>query len=432
MYEFTFLIKNSYIFEKGYGDLLISDGKITRISGAGSLAPAEDAPPVGEKEPAGKKERLHIIDGTGMSLFPAFVDSHTHTDKAMTKERVPNASGTLSEAIGNMNRYFTGVGHEESVERSSDMVNRCIRRGTGYLRSHISIVPETELRGWDAALELRKKYRDYITIQLVAFPGAVEELKPGDRVYRLLERALASGADALGGCPNLSNDHRPFIDTLFDLAAAFMLPLDLHVDESEADQADALEYLAEATMRRGMEGRVTAGHCTALGSMDKDRAGDIINKVKDAGISIVTLPSCNLFLMGRSDPKNQRRGTTRIREFIEAGVNISLASDNIRDPFRPFGNGNLLEEALLTAQVAQMASPGEIDTLLQMITGNPARAVGLNSYGINEGAPANLVLIDSPDPASALIDQAPVRRVFHRGRPIFERDIDERHHLPGR
>lgn len=415
MDEFILLIRNVNIYGKGPRDILLNGGIISRIEAPGMIA-----------APAGAE----ILEGKGKVLFPAFVDSHTHTDKAMTADRVPNASGTLAEAIGNMNRYFTGVEHEEALQRSSEMVRRAIRGGTGYLRSHISIVPETGMRGWEAALALREKYRDSIDIQLVAFPGAVKELKAGGEVYRMVRQALASGADALGGCPNLSDDHRSFTDTIFDLAAEFGLPLDLHVDESEAEQADALEYLAEATMKHGMEGRVTAGHCTSLSSMKQERALEVIRKVKDAGMNIVTLPSCNLFLMGRGDREKQRRGTTRIREFIDAGVNISLASDNIRDPFRPFGNGNLLEEALLTAQVAQMASPAELETLLRMITFNPASSMGITPYGVEEGGAANLILLNAPEAAAALVDQAQVERVFHRGRTVFHRTISETFPVP--
>lgn len=405
---YDLIVKGGFLPGKGRTDIAIQEGTIVRTA-AGISGPAR-----------------RVVDASGKCVLPGPVDMHTHADKAMTADRVPNRSGTLIEAIENMNRYFETAAEEDIYERACEMAELEIRAGNSAFRSHITMERCTGMRTWKAASAMRGKYRDSIHIQLVAFPGAVRSLEAGGDIYRLLEQAIEDGADAVGGVPTLSDDYRLFIDTVFDLALRHGLPIDLHVDESEEPDASALEYVAEKTMKHGLEGRVTAGHCTSLSAVEPGKAADIIAKVRDAGMHIVTLPSCNLFLMGRSDTVNRRRGTTRIREFMEAGVNISIASDNIRDPFRPFGNADLLEEALLAAQVVQLGTAEEQDRLLDMITRNPARAMGLEGYGLEEGCRADLVVADAPDPRAAILGRAARTAVIHGGRILFEREITDR------
>ncbi len=403
MYEY--IIKGGHLFQKGVQDLAVEGGKIAAIGP--SL-----------RGTAGK-----TIDAAGKTIFPGFVDVHTHTDKSLTSGHVPNTSGTLHEAIENMDRYFETADEEDILRRGIEMVEMSIRQGVSGIRTHITIQPSTGMRIWNASLELKKLFQEMITLQLVVFPGAVKRLEKGDHVYERTEKILKTGADGLGGCPTLSEDHAVFTDTLFDLAKYYVVPLDLHVDESDDPDASALEYLAEKTIKEGMEGRVTAGHCTSLSAVPAKKASEIIKKVKDAGLNIVTLPACNLYLMGRGDTVNRRRGTTRIREFLDAGVNISLASDNIRDPFRPYGNGDLLEEALLAAQIFQAGTREAFLETLPMITGNPALTMGLDDYGLREGASADLVIIDTPDPYSAVIDQGFKSVVMLKGKVVIQREL---------
>jgi cytosine deaminase len=401
------IIRNGVLPGRGQQDIAVNDTSIVRIS------------------PYISHDAVRTIDASGKTVLPGLVDMHTHADKAMTDDRVPNVSGTLIEAIENMNRYFEKASEEEIFERACRMMELEVRAGTCAVRSHITMEACTGMRTWTGACSMRERFRDRIRIQLVAFPGAVRSLRKGDNIYQLLVQAIEEGADAVGGVPTLSDDYRTFIDTVFELAMHYDLPIDLHVDESELPDASALEYVAEKTMLHGLEGRVTAGHCTSLSAIEPEKAAIIIAKVKDAGINIVTLPSCNLFLMGRSDRINRRRGTTTIREFIEAGVNISVASDNIRDPFRPFGNGDLLEEALLAAQVAQLGTAAEQEVLLDMISTNPARAMGLEHYGLDEGCRADMMVVDAPDPRSAILGRPVRTALIHGGRTVFEREIRE-------
>jgi cytosine/creatinine deaminase len=397
---YDLIISDGNLWKKGRKSIAIKGGMIEKISE--TVADAA----------------LRTVDARGMTIFPGFVDLHTHPDKAMSFRRVENPSGTLLEAIVNMNRYFETASVEDIAERATAMATMALSHGTTFMRCHISLEAYTGLRTWEAAVSLRNAFKERMEIQLIAFPGAIKRLEKGGDSWNRLEAAIALGADGVGGCPHLSEDYCHFTDTLFELAEKHSLPLDLHINESEEPEAAELDYLADQTVKRGMEGRVTAGHCTSLSAMEPETALRVIDKVAAAGMHIVTLPSCNLYLMGRQDLKNRRRGTTRIAEFLDAGVNISLASDNIRDPFRPFGNGNLLEEALLCAQVAQLGREADLHSLLNMISCNPARAMGLKHYGLSEGSYADFAIIDSPDPVEALIGQGRCLGTFFRGRQV--------------
>ena len=172
------------------------------------------------------------------------------------------------------------------------------------------------------------------------------------------------------------------VDFLFQLALEKDKLIDLHIDESDDANVDVLEHVIKKAKELDFEDKTTVGHITALSAVSEARSNAIINQLKDSKINVVTLPSCNLFLMGRGDKGLVRRGTTRIGELLDAGVNISLASDNIRDPFRPFGNGNLLEEALLTVQVIQRGTDKDLEEVYNMITKYPMKAYGIKEYGI--------------------------------------------------
>lgn len=404
---YDYIIKNGYLFDIGKMDIAVFGQKIAKIA------------------PVISDAALEVIDAEDKTVFPGFIDLHTHTDKAFTKEKVKNDSGTLLEAVENMTEFFSSVEEEDIFERSIRMVSMEILNGTCCIRSHISIDPVVGRKAWKVAQELESRFKDQISIQLVAFCQAVDKLEKGDAYYTVLEETLSSGADLLGGCPELSEDHKAFTDTMFALAEDYSVSLDLHVDESDEPDASALEYVAEKTIQEGMEGCVSASHCTSLSAVEPKKAMEIIKKVKDAGINIITLPSCNLHLMGRNDKVCQRRGPTRIREFLDAGVNISLASDNIRDPFRPYGNGDLLEEANLTAQLIQAGNDQDFMKVIRMITENPARAAGLGNYGLRENGPADLVIVDAANPIDALLNHSIKSLVMFKGKVVVRRELTE-------
>jgi cytosine deaminase len=224
--------------------------------------------------------------------------------------------------------------------------------------------------------------------------------------------------DFVGGAPHTHENWEELTDKIFAIAVHNNLPLDFHVDETDNPDVRNFEQIANLTMKYGYEGRVSCGHVTALNAVDDDTATRLIAKAKKADLQIITLPSCNLYLMGRNDKQPVRRGITRVREFLEAGVNISYASDNIRDAFRPIGNGDMLEEGLLTAQVAQMATKSELDTVFRMGTLNPAKALLLDNYGLEMNKQADLVIFDKDSVAETLVSQGTRSYVIKKGKVV--------------
>ena len=362
-------------------------------------------------------EGKQVLDLDGKLVIPGFVDMHTHLEKALTSRVIQNRSGRLDEAIQKFISHFDRVSQEEFYQRARRAVEMAVSHGTTAIRSHITVDPRIGLRALRAVLKVKRDLGSIVTIQVVAFPTPDPRGVRGEQLD-LLRQAVAEGADLLGGCPSLDPDHRRFTDLMFELAGELGTALDFHVDETDEPTVAALEYLAEKTLIEGFQGRVTAGHCSSLSAVPEDVALRVIGKVKEAGIQIVALPSCNLFLMGRGDRGLVRRGVTRVKEFLAAGVPVSYASDNVRDPFRPFGNGDMLEEALITAQVLQMGSDPELETVLTMGTYYPARALGLPGYGTEVGDAADLVVLDAESAAEAIIGQREEEMVIRRGMVI--------------
>lgn len=292
-----------------------------------------------------------------------------------------------------------------------------VKNGTTAIRTHIYVDTVIGTKAIEAILEVKKQVKNLLDLQVIAMPTN-DTYVFDDELLCLTQKAIELGVDVLGGAPHLAEDPKPYINTIFDLALKNNLPIDFHVDESDEPEVRTLEYIAEKTIATGMHGQVTAGHCTSLAAVSDEIAERVIGKCAKAGLHIITLPSCNLYLMGRKDKQPIRRGVTRVKDFLNAGVNIAYASDNIRDPFRPYGNADMLEEGLLTAQVLQMGTPSELETVYQMGTYNPAKILGLKDYGTKVGCKADLVLLEASSPSEAIISQATKAYVIKNGKPV--------------
>jgi cytosine deaminase len=316
-------------------------------------------------------------------------------------------------AIAAWERYERGLPESQIygdiLARSRKLLDMAIRNGTTAIKTNVLISPAWKLKALDAMTQLRDEYRGRIDI-LTAVPWEKGFEKDLD--------AAVKAVDFIAGYPTLSGDYRADVDMIFRKAEQFGLPIDIHVDESDAPDISCFEYVLDKTIAAGMQGLVTCGHVTALGApgLDEKRAARAIEKTAKAGVHITTLSSCNMYLMS-----GERRGPTRVREFLEAGVNAAVASDNIRDPFRPFGNANLLEEALLTAQIHKLALPEQLEKVFDMISVNGAKNSLLDGYGIREGGAADLVVLDAGSVPEAILSQARVVLTLKRGKPVYSR-----------
>jgi len=366
----------------GRVDLALRDGRIAKI-----------APRVAE---AGGQE----IDVGGQLVIPGLVESHFHLDKALLGAGAPVDAGTVAGAISataEMKRRFT---REDIQARARRALELAIRHGTTAMRTHVEVDPIVGLMGMEAMLPLQREYAWAIDLQICVFPQEGIFKAPGTE--RLMREALTMGGQAVGGVPYNDTDPLVHLDLVFDLAREFDRDVDLHLDF--ADDADRILVgeVVERTLRRHWEGRVVAGHMTALGALMPDELAPVVAKIREAGISILVLPATDLYLMGRNDVRNVRRGLAPARRLHEAGVNVAVATNNVQNPFTPFGDCDLLRVANIFATAGHFGTADDLTLVLRMATDHGARALRLPDYGLREGARADLVVLDCTEPAEAV------------------------------
>jgi len=360
------------------------------------------------------------LDLEGRMLLPGFVDSHMHLDKAFTLPAVPNRSGTLLEAIENYRRAVSSFSKEDIRSRIIRTARLALSFGSTVLRSHLDFHlhagADVAMRTIEAALEAREKLRHLIDIQFFPmFPYHAHEPHYAD----LMKETIRMGMDGIGGAPHLSSTPDDDIARLFRMADELGCPIDLHVDENDDPNVRTVLTIAEQTKRFGFEGKVTVGHLCSLAGMPQHIADEVIERMAEARLKAVTLPAANLYLQGRGDQGVVRRGVTRVKELLAAGIPLAAASDNIHDPFHPFGRGDLLQIALITGYAAHMGSPQDMRQLLRMITVTAADVIGLQDYGVKPGRPADFVILDARTPEEALTMLPAARWVGKRGRFVF-------------
>jgi cytosine deaminase len=360
------------------------------------------------------------LDLNGRLLIPGFVESHLHLDIAlMNSWQQPGRPEPyvslfeLNRALERRRREFI-VGDIE--RRAGAALELALRHGVTALRAQCHVDTEVGLKHVEALQRVKEKYAGRVTVQIVTFPqqGLLRNPKSPD----LFREAFRVGADVMGGAANLDVDVKGHIDAAFNLAMELDVDLDIHADLSIPQQIvlDELEvvYIAQRAIECGYQGRVTVGHACALDSARPEVAEQAIRLIKKADLSVVSQP--DLYRLGREDTHHVRRGLTRVKQLLAAGVNVTYASNNVRDAMRPLGNFNLLEEALILAYGAHMDTVEELNTLFQMGTYNGARALGLKNYGLEKGCVADLVVLDAPSASAAIVGQAEKRYVFKAGR----------------
>ncbi|HZJ69076.1 MAG TPA: amidohydrolase family protein [Candidatus Eisenbacteria bacterium] len=344
------------------------------------------------------------IDADGKLLVPAFIEPHIHLDKVNILDSVPkNVSGTLTEAIEIIWDRKKKYTNEDVIERAGAVLDRAIMNGTLAVRTHIDIDTIGGLKPLEGVLALRERYKDKITFQLIAFPQEGIIKNPG--CDELLDKAMQMGCEIVGGMP--ANEYTPedslaHVKYCFDLAEKYDADVDMHVDETDDPFYRTLEMVADETIKRGWEGRVTCGHTCALAAYDDHYASYVIDKVVRAGLHMITNPVTNLMLQGRNDKQPIRRGITRVKELLEAGVNISFGQDCVNDTFYPLGCADMLQVANVTVHAAQMSLPEELDKVFDMITTDANKILKLEGYGLEEGSMANLVVIDAKNIREAI------------------------------
>lgn len=359
-----------------------------------------------------------VIDAEGRVVTPGLVESHIHLDKALIADRKPNMSGTLKEAIEVTAELKPTFTEEDIYERAKRALEMIIPRGVTQIRTHAEFDPAQGFTGFNTIMKLKEEYRHLVDIQIVAFPQEGIHKAPGTE--KLMYEAMDMGADVVGGIPYNDLSAEKHIDLVFEIAKKYDKPIDLHQDFSDEADDMSIKYLAEKTIEEGYQGRVSVGHLTALHALPDSELDPLIKLIAEADISVMALPATDLHLGARNDEYNVRRAVTPIRKLRDGGVNVCIASNNIRNAFTPYGNGDIIQVAMLAIPVAHLGGASDLPTVLPMITDNPAKALGLKDYGIKEGNKADLVVLDTKVKEHAIIDIPERLFVIKNGRVSVE------------
>jgi cytosine/creatinine deaminase len=353
-----------------------------------------------------------VLAVAGRLTVPGFVDAHVHLDKALLLDRAPSREGTLAEAIqvtGEAKRRFTVA---DIQARARAVLDLAWSHGTTAMRSHVEVDPLVGLKGVEAMLPLRAEYADRLDLQLCAF--AQEGILKAPGTDGLLREALGAGLDLVGGCPYNDTDDRAHIDQVFALAAEFGTDVDFHLDFADEPEHLDIRYVAEKTVQAGWQGRVAVGHLSELAACEDAEQARLIGLIRESGIAVITLPATDLYLMGRRDTRNVRRGLTPIKRLLAAGVTVAAGTNNVQNAFTPVGNADPLLLAYLLAVAAHMGSTTEMAALLDMVTVAPARILGRRDHGIEVGCRADLVVLEATSLAEA-VGALPGRRWVIKG-----------------
>ena len=358
------------------------------------------------------------FDAQGRLLSAGFVECHIHLDKANILDRCRLTQGTLAEAVAETARLKAAFTEEDVYARAAQVVEQAISHGTTAMRTFVEIDPRAGLRSFAAIKAIRRDYAHAISIEICAF--AQEGLTNEPQTAALLASALSNGADLVGGCSYTDPDPVAHISRIFDLAERFGVAADFHVDFDLDPAGSDLPVIIAETERRGWQGRVACGHVTKLSAMPRDAVRVIAEQLSHAGIGVVALPSTDLFLLGRHAEMLSPRGVAPLMDLAAAGVVTAVASNNIVNPFTPFGDASLLRQANLFANIAHLARDTDVALAFAAIGANPARLLG-RPHGIMVGAEADLVLIDAVSPEDAVRRVAPVIASWKLGRQTVSR-----------
>jgi cytosine deaminase len=357
----------------------------------------------------------------GHLVTAPFVDAHFHMDATLTLG-LPrrNQSGTLLEGIRLSGELKPALTVEAIVERALAYCDWAVAKGLLAIRSHVDVC-DPRLLAVDALLEVKRRVKPYLDLQLVAFPQDGYLRSPD--AAALLERALDLGVDVVGGIPHFERtmaDGAAAVHMLCEIAAQRGLPVDMHCDETDDPLSRHVETLAAETTRFGLQGRVTGSHLTSMHSMDNYYASKLLDLMAEARLNVVANPLINISLQGRHDTYPKRRGMTRVKEQMARGLTVAFGHDCVLDPWYGLGSGDMLEVAHMGLHVGQMTSLEEMAACYSAVTHNAARILGLDGYGLEPGCFADLVVLQARDVAEAIRLRPARLYVMRRGKMIAE------------
>ncbi|MGK7919399.1 MAG: cytosine deaminase [Trichodesmium sp.] len=405
---YELILRNCRLLQPNYQleivDIAIDDGRIAAIY--------HDIPASAQKE-IQIEEKL---------VTPPFIESHIHLDSTLTAGKPRwNQSGTLFEGIKIWGEQKQNLTIEDVKKRAIETLKTQAKQGVLFVRTHVD-VSEPTLTALQALLEVKETVKDWMNLQIVAFPQ--DGIYSQDENLTFLETALQLGVDGVGGIPHYEftrEDGVKSIHHIFDLAEQYDRFIDIHCDEIDDDQSRFLEVVAACAIRTGLTSHVTASHTTAFGSYNNAYAFKLMTLLEKSKINFVANPLINITLQGRNDTYPKRRGVTRVKELWQNGLNVSFGHDCVQDPWYNLGTGNMLDVAYMGVHICHMTGIPEINACYQMITRNGAKTLDVEDrYGIEVGKPGNLIVLDAKNPFHAIRKRATVKYVFYHGKLLAE------------
>jgi cytosine deaminase len=359
------------------------------------------------------------IDLEGRLVSPPFIETHIHLDKSCILDRCKADKGDLEEAIGEVTKAKRGFTPEDVYQRARRTLEKAILNGTSHMRTHLEVDPGIGLRGLEGVLPLIDEFKWAIDLQICIFPQEGLLNNPG--TDELMVEALRRGGKVVGAAPYTDSNPHAQIDRVFEMAREFDIDIDMHLDFAPTAEDLDLIYVCELTEKYKYGGRVAIGHVTKLSGAPPDVFAKAAKRLADAGVALTVLPSTDLYLMGRHMEHSVMRGVTAAHKLLHAGVNCSLSTNNVLNPFTPFGDCSLIRMANLYANICHVGARSDIRECYNMITSRSAALLRIEDYGIAVGNSADLVVLDCTEPEAAVAELVAPMYGFKRGRHTFTR-----------
>ena len=367
------------------------------------------------------------IDLGGRLISSGFVETHIHLDKSCILDRCTSDRGDLEEAIGQVAKAKKAFTPEDVYARATRTLEKAILQGTTHMRTHLEVDPVVGLRSLEGVQPLIKDYAWAIDLEICVFPQ--EGLLNNAGTDELMVQGLKHGCQVVGAAPYTDSNPPGQIDRVFEMAREFDVDVDMHLDFGPTADGMDVDHVCRRTDQYKYGGRVAIGHVTKATSLPTDKFEAMAKRLADAGVALTVLPSTDLVLMGRHHrhDHNSTRGVVPAHKLITQGVNCALSSNNVLNPFTPFGDCSLMRMANLYANIAQVGKRTDMRACFDMITRRPAQLMRLKDYGVAIGKTADLVVLDATDPDMAVAELVPVLYAFKRGRRTFTRAPAELH-----
>lgn len=366
------------------------------------------------------------LDIGGRLVLAGFCETHIHLDKSCILDRC-HQQGGLAAAIGEVAGLKADFTTQDVAARAARTLRKCVLNGTTRMRTHVEVDPTIALRGFEGVKSAIRDWAWAIDVQICVFPQEGLLNNPGTEALMLA--ALRDGAGAVGAAPYTDSDPHGQIDRVFAMAREFDVDIDMHLDFGPTTDQMTIEHVCRRADAFKWGGRVTVGHVTRFAQLARPDFAMLAQRLRDAGVAVTVLPATDLFLMHREHEANYSvpRGVTPVHLLAQHGVTCSLSTNNVLNPFTPFGDCSLIRMANLYANIAQIGDRPNMERCLDMISDSSARLLNLTDYGITVGAIADLVVIDATDPAMAVAELAQPLYSFKAGRQVFTRDLPRLH-----